>query len=130
VTTMFLMMGHARPLTFKRDGGVCAWCGVETEPLREYLDGLFSVDRALHDALRARWNFGFSTFGGAQCGHLWEADHIQPWSEGILPTMDNLRTLCRACHKDRTRAWHRERADARRGQLTLTPRSPHADAPE
>jgi 5-methylcytosine-specific restriction endonuclease McrA len=39
-----------------------------------------------------------------------EYDHIVPFSEGGLTVLENMRTLCRQCHKKRTAAWRRERA--------------------
>ena len=38
-----------------------------------------------------------------------EYDHIIPFSEGGLTILENMRTLCRACHKKVTRNWRRTR---------------------
>lgn len=120
VTRLFVMMGSVRNLAFERDRGVCAWCAVDTERLKAFLDDLWGHDRGLYDYLRDRWGLGFSTFGNLEAGHLWEADHIVPWSEGGRDLgLDNIRTLCRACHKERTAAWHRERVERRRNQPPL-----------
>lgn len=37
----------------------------------------------------------------------WQADHIIPHSEGGEFVLENLRTLCVPCHKERTKQWHR-----------------------
>lgn len=55
---------------------------------------------------------------GAVCedaGDAWQADHILPVVEGGGGCgLENLRTLCTACHKDETAALARRRAGARR----------------
>lgn len=38
-----------------------------------------------------------------------EFDHIIPHSEGGKFVLENIRLLCTACHKARTKAWHAER---------------------
>lgn len=38
-----------------------------------------------------------------------EIDHIVPFSEGGKTVLENLRTLCTACHKARTKKWNLER---------------------
>lgn len=58
--------------------------------------------------------------------HLWEADHIVPVVEGGGASrdsnpLDNLRTLCRHCHRQETRALAARRAAARKKQLELLP---------
>ena len=52
-------------------------------------------------------------------GGAWEADHIVPWSWGGTDEAENLRTLCRECHKKETEAiLHGERGrELRRKQL-------------
>ena len=120
VDRLFIMMGDVRGLAFQRDRGVCAWCETDTERIKGLLDACWADDLALYESLRARWHLGFSTFGNAEAGHLWEADHIVPWSEGGRDLgLENIRTLCRACHKERTAAWHRDRAARRTAQPDL-----------
>lgn len=46
-------------------------------------------------------------------------DHIISFSEGGLTVLENMRTLCDPCHKNRTKYWHGERADNRKGQPRL-----------
>lgn len=57
-----------------------------------------------------------------------EYDHIIPFSEGGLTILENMRTLCRACHLARTKAWHGEKAASRRKkaqpELTLNLSAP------
>jgi 5-methylcytosine-specific restriction endonuclease McrA len=43
-----------------------------------------------------------------------EYDHIIPFSEGGLTLVENMRVLCRKCHKSRTALWRAEKAARRR----------------
>jgi 5-methylcytosine-specific restriction protein A len=111
---MHLAMGAVRPYVFKRDQGVCGECGLDTEEVRRYLDTLHELHWKQWQQHLADWEIP------AGRENLWDADHIRPWSEGGAELgLENLRTLCLWCHKARTRRWHRERAEARRGQLAL-----------
>jgi 5-methylcytosine-specific restriction endonuclease McrA len=51
----------------------------------------------------------------------YEIDHIVPFSEGGKTTYENLRLLCRECHKARTKQWHADRKNNPK-QLELTTR--------
>lgn len=78
---------YVRQQTWKRDGGVCAACGVDTMA-------------ALRQRQGQRWR---GHWRGT--GHLWQADHIVPVAEGGgLCGLDNIRTLCTACHRQHTTA--------------------------
>lgn len=48
-----------------------------------------------------------------------EVDHILEVVEGGTDDPANLRTLCRRCHREKTAAWHRGRAEDRNPQLRL-----------
>ena len=122
-----------------RDHGVCAACGVRTEDRRQrclgaaywhevrLLDYIPSPDR-----YRTPWG-RLTTWTAIQRGllrhdlprtvfkHLarttgWEADHRVPLWAGGANDLTNLQTLCIPCHRDKTRAEARERADLRRQQ--------------
>lgn len=67
--------GALRYGAWVRDRGVCALCSTDTKAIED-LTG----------------------------GHKWEADHIVPLAEGGRHHLDNIRTLCRACHKAETAA--------------------------
>lgn len=58
-------------------------------------------DLGFSRAVRAQ---AIHTFGGVVNTHLWEADHIVPvvHGGGGACGLDNLRTLCRACHHRET----------------------------
>lgn len=82
--------GYVRQQVFERDRGVCAACG--------------------HSTCEGRtWKRAQGT------GHLWQADHIRPVVEGGGQCgLDNLRTLCTACHKAATKDLAGRRAQQRR----------------
>lgn len=82
--------GYARLLVFRRDKGICAQCGTDT------MEGLKRP--------RARGT-----------GHLWQADHIVPVVEGGGEcSIENLRTLCTACHQRETNELRARLSEARK----------------
>jgi len=88
---------HARFRVWQRDKGVCASCGVDTV-----------AQAAPHGNGSPRKNCARNT------GDLWQMDHVVPVIEGGGECgLDNLRTLCIACHKAETAALAKRRADAR-----------------
>jgi len=95
--------GYLRQQVFLRDRGVCAACGLDTMatgrvPLRR---------QAPPHHQRARGS-----------GHLWQADHIVPVTEGGGECgLENIRTLCTACHKRETAALRARLA----GKISLAP---------
>lgn len=103
---------YARNEVWKRDGGVCAVCGVDTNRQRAELSAEFSLDRfsrppaekrkAFYARLHAlkipvtRWN-------SARHQGCWDMDHVTPVIEGGGSCgLDNLRTLCLRCHYQQT----------------------------
>lgn len=85
----------------RRDGGICALCGCDTERIRRIVQLLrnwreFSAVRDLVRHLKGR---GFNT-GLFSVRRLWQADHIVPVCEGGgLCGAEGYRTLCTPCHK-------------------------------
>ena len=103
--------GYLREQVWKRDRGICALCGCDTEELRAKLKALREFDRS---AYRTRI---------AACGipenrvwsSLWDADHDPPVSEGGGQcSLEGVRTLCIPCHHDATAALAARRARRRR----------------
>ncbi len=104
----------------KRDHGVCATCGLDTELLDRVLRRAAaslagqttehwwrSVDRHRKYELRALvlGAIGFSEAIWKNGAHLWEADHVVPVEEGGGScSLDNYQTLCRPCHFRKTRS--------------------------
>jgi 5-methylcytosine-specific restriction endonuclease McrA len=102
-----------RDAVFKRDRGLCAMCGLDTEALRLSL-------RA--EAVAAGWWYSSGYGGDSSPGQrlwmqrcqdhgmswrlsFWSADHILPFAEGGACSLENLRTLCRPCHRKVTKEW-------------------------
>jgi 5-methylcytosine-specific restriction enzyme A len=133
--------GYARRAVEQRDAGVCAACGVDTRALerdvrralavltkdaewtrtrRVWEDGTLvrRFRRPLRRALRARAARpalrALEAAGLAADRSFWEADHVVAVVEGGgLCGLDNLRTLCRPCHRAATRALRSRRTIAR-----------------
>lgn len=121
-----------------RDRGVCARCGMDTEYVkalcRPYLAEACRLQEAgsTTDAALLRLvivgylsDLGFSRavvssaihkWGGVVNTHLWEADHVVPVVHGGGGGcgLENLRTLCRACHHEATGQLARLRAKEKR----------------
>lgn len=109
----------ARSRVEKRDRGVCATCGLDTNQLKRICRHALNSHRqagvSYHDVYRhlADWleSVGMRPLVfGAQ----WEADHIVPRVRGGGNELPNLRTLCLACHKRETARLAAERAAERR----------------
>jgi len=80
--------GYLREQVFRRDRGVCAQCGLDTEALRK-------DKRKLDYAARRRFE---KEWGRRR--HLWDADHIVAVAEGGGECdLTNMRTLCLKCHR-------------------------------
>ncbi len=84
----------------RRDRGVCADCGLDTDRLRRSLSG-----RGRARKLRER---GFTPRKS-----LWELDHIVPLIDGGGHDVSNLQTLCAPCHRRKTAAEAGRRAARR-----------------
>jgi 5-methylcytosine-specific restriction enzyme A len=84
--------GYLREQIFKRDGGICAHCGIDT--IREQL----RLNRARGEnrlALMRHWGLKKRLRKT-----LWDADHILPVKEGGGQCdLENIRTLCLRCHR-------------------------------
>jgi len=95
---------------WKRDKGICADCGIDTDKLRYKVRRVlnwvrlrnrqhnhkFSF-RAIESLYRERYSLK-SRLHGSQ---WWDAHHIVPLSRGGGIGLDNLVTLCVECHKRR-----------------------------
>ena len=92
---------EARRLVRRRDRGVCADCGLDTNALRRRHRGRGSTRKLRELGFKARKS-------------LWELDHIVPLIDGGGHELTNLQTLCTPCHKRKTAVEARTRLDARR----------------
>lgn len=108
-----------RERIFKRDYGVCALCGIDAETLRRdlvkkiYVTGggpqkpsYYGDDRP-HER---EWAAACATIGFPPWRSFWDVDHIIPFIRGGPCSLENLRTLCRPCHVNVTRAMQQKKA--------------------
>lgn len=86
----------------RRDRGVCSLCGLNT------FDLYAAIGYVRRHAIA--WGLSFAMFKNAigpnarpWPAQLWEMDHIFSRYEGGSDSLDNLRTLCIACHKEESR---------------------------
>lgn len=97
--------GYRRQKVFERDNGICGLCGVDCLGYENQLAALpwhSEPGKEQRARERARRMAGMKRRARGT-GHLWQADHITPVSEGGGECdLDNLRTLCTACHKAET----------------------------
>lgn len=99
---------YLRECVLARDRGICALCGIDTLLLRRRIMRLPFAERMRE--LKAMIETGIIIRGRKT---WWEADHIVPVVEGGDSNLENLRTLCTACHSDVTRALRERRRAAR-----------------
>ena len=110
--------GQAKTYVEMRDRGVCAACGIDTEQIKDAYKGALNLveytdpDRyekfeQIRAAMRA---LGFPT-----SGVLWDMDHrLEVVRGGGHCGLSNLETLCRPCHKVKTKKLAGERAAERK----------------
>jgi 5-methylcytosine-specific restriction enzyme A len=136
--------GSASSAVYRRDHGVCAICGIDTNEIAalkhqltsHHGTGYWNADYTEYTEIPplSKWTpINRRIFNGHDCADvhtepkawgpwwrsaLWEADHIVPVVEGGgCCGLDNLRTLCIMCHKAETKALAARRAMAKRPQL-------------
>lgn len=87
--------GYLRERVFARDKGRCALCGIDT------VEAFRRLKRSRGSARETMLHYwGLS---GLTRKSLWDADHVLPVCEGGGECdLENLRTLCLACHRDVT----------------------------
>ena len=88
---------YLRDLVYKRDKGICELCGVDTKKIaKEILSGEATRKDYSISEKRKVWK-------RKNGGSLWDADHkLRVQDGGGLCGLDNIRTLCIACHKSVT----------------------------
>lgn len=104
---------HVRRKVEKRDRGVCATCGCDTDRMVRLYQRVPREDLMW---LMLHWSQlgfdGLSLWGLSVA--LWQADHIVPRCRGGGNELTNLRTLCVPCHKRETARLAAERKAERR----------------
>lgn len=103
-----------REAVFRRDRGVCAGCGMDTEIERaRSTPGAMTGATAEERATLARWmHAGFPSPKAK--APWWQADHVLPLAEGGENAIGNFRTLCLPCHRRETARLAGRLAAARR----------------
>lgn len=105
--------GYVRSLVARRDKGICAGCGLDTEKIERIAGSIRKHDGCCHtdwfwEAIGVkdrRWT-------GAS---LWQADRILEVVRGGGGLgLDNYQTLCTACHNRKSKRLAAERAEERR----------------
>lgn len=90
---------YLRDCVFERDRGVCAVCKSDMHKLRRRVMRMKFAERMRE--LKALQQSGVIHKGRKT---WWEADHIVPVVEGGDSNLENIRTLCIACHRNATKA--------------------------
>lgn len=120
---------YARQAVYRRDRGVCTHCrldgglldrviarlrvGLLPAPQGDPAEAPIPVEEGERTAL---WLIEALGLGRRRrpCS-LWQVDHRIPFSDGGADCgLGNLRTLCLACHRRETRAFHRRLKEQRR----------------
>ena len=115
----------ARSAVFRRDKGICAHCGKDTEKVRHkfYSIILAATKKRRYDVIKRvvhRYRKNGWPADRYNSRSWWEAHHIHAVVEGGGGTgLDNYETVCVPCHKNETKKLARRRAKARRPQLEM-----------
>jgi len=120
-----------REKVFLRDHGKCALCGRDTEKLKKALNRLMARAQGAaaaqnwteHSKYADRYNIAIKRLNTKygwplspehhvpgihlRLAGYWEADHIEPKSEGGANNLENFRTLCVPCHREVTKDLHK-----------------------
>lgn len=114
--------GIMRAAVWKRDHGICAACGCDTDRIQNVIDHILQAqfqERTGHsdwwakspsDHVQIFADLGFPRSSRS----LWEADHILEVVRDGRGVLENLQTLCVPCHKAKTKKLAGERARERR----------------
>jgi 5-methylcytosine-specific restriction protein A len=107
--------GYARDQVYLRDKGICTSCGLDTDKLKEILYAVRMTSEQAYKALvyqyRLKYRFGFNLNE-----HFWEMDHVLAVADGGGSCgLENLQTLCRPCHRVKTREMMRRKRLRRKG---------------
>ncbi len=89
-----------RKAAFERDRAVCARCDADCEKVKRVYWRILDEDAQWHYGNLVRYNDKV----------FWEADHIIERADGGRDEIDNIQTLCRPCHLEKTTESKRQRA--------------------
>jgi 5-methylcytosine-specific restriction protein A len=90
---------YLRDCVYMRDKGICNICNVDTKNIASVAKSLCGVELTsflLSHNISLKRKIWRAKYGGG----LWDADHITPVKKGGgMCGLENIRTLCIACHK-------------------------------
>lgn len=86
---------------YERDKGICQSCGVDTKEIREQLN---------RDQKEMKERREWPCYPKGYFRRTYDIDHIIPVEDGGKSIMENLQTLCVACHKKKTAEQARNKA--------------------
>mgnify|MGYP001191281883 FL=1 len=94
---------YMRNEVYKRDKGICAICNIDTKKIAKEI--LQMPDHLKKDYMdKYKISEKRKIWKQKNGGGLWDADHIIPVKDGGGKCgLENIRTLCIACHKDVTK---------------------------
>lgn len=121
--------GYARAQVEARDHCICSECGIDTEEARLFARRVRHRLLELHarqvrpfadgDCLARLEAIRIPGWPADLTRSAWAMDHIVPVSEGGGSAgLDNLQSICIWCHRDKTTAHAKRRAEARRQSLS------------
>ncbi|NXC28279.1 ZRAB3 endonuclease, partial [Campylorhamphus procurvoides] len=113
---------YLRTKVFEVEHGVCQFCHQNAQEL--YLSVRDAPRDRRKELLESSWLSHLplgqlnEMIRSPTEGQFWQVDHIQPvYSGGGQCSLDNLQTLCTACHRERTAKQAKERSQLKRRSL-------------
>ncbi|NXG07727.1 ZRAB3 endonuclease, partial [Sakesphorus luctuosus] len=113
---------YLRAKVFEVEHGVCQFCHQNAQEL--YLSVRDAPRSRRKELLESSWMSHLplgqlnEMIRSPTEGQFWQVDHIQPvYSGGGQCSLDNLQTLCTACHRERTAKQAKERSQLKRRSL-------------
>ncbi|NWS95751.1 ZRAB3 endonuclease, partial [Mionectes macconnelli] len=113
---------YLRTKVFEVERGVCQFCQQNAQEL--YLSVRDAPRSRRKELLENSWMCHLplgqlnEMIRSPSEGQFWQVDHIQPvYSGGGQCSLDNLQTLCTACHRERTAKQAKERSQLKRRSL-------------
>lgn len=92
-----------RRAVIERDKHICQICGMD-------IHAAYLAWRRARPVNAAPWHGSAEWVSWCKARPYEEYDHIVPFCEGGATVLENMRTLCGACHKKRTAEWRAQRA--------------------
>uniref|UniRef100_A0ACD5UK12 Uncharacterized protein n=1 Tax=Avena sativa TaxID=4498 RepID=A0ACD5UK12_AVESA len=112
--------GYLRQALFQIEHGICSQCKLDCCKLVKYIKPLCNLKREAHirnvaPNIASRRKLLEKLVQEPKEGNAWHADHIIPvYKGGGECTLENVRTLCVACHAEVTKAQQKELKELRK----------------